>query len=115
MGNWPECHGRFLFFSQAGLILASGDQLQELMPTICHLDIDVTSWLPLLCDGKLHHFSLKVVGFDDLAAEYIRSVGENWWVTGAVFVWLDKHGNQTRGDVSFSKLCPFIQRDLIWK
>jgi Peptide N-acetyl-beta-D-glucosaminyl asparaginase amidase A len=66
-------------------------------------DVDVTPWLPLLCDGKLHNFSLKVVSFDTSASGNIGSVGENWWVTGAVFIWLDEHGNQTRGSVSLSR------------
>jgi Peptide N-acetyl-beta-D-glucosaminyl asparaginase amidase A len=27
-------------------------------------DMDVFLWLPLLCDGKFHKFTIKVVGFD---------------------------------------------------
>jgi len=40
-------------------------------------DVVVTPWFPLLCDGKLHDFSLKVVGFDTSAAGNIGSVREN--------------------------------------
>ena len=65
-------------------------------------DIDITPWLPLLCDGKSHNFGLKVVGFDSSAAANIGAVRENWWVTGAVFIWLDKHGHQTSGSVSLA-------------
>jgi hypothetical protein len=62
-------------------------------------EIDVTPWLPLLCDGKSHEFGLKVIGFDDPADEKIGTVGENRWVTGAVFVRLDDHDNHTTAGV----------------
>ncbi|KAH9219736.1 peptide N-acetyl-beta-D-glucosaminyl asparaginase amidase A-domain-containing protein [Leptodontidium sp. 2 PMI_412] len=64
------------------------------MPTF---DIDVTPWLPLLCDGKPHEFGLKVVAFDSTVEGNVGPIGENWWVTGTVFVWLDAHGKQTTG------------------
>lgn len=61
-------------------------------------EIDVSPWLGVLCDGEEHSFELKAVGFDE--GESLGSVGENWWVTGSVFVWLDEGGNQTTGAVS---------------
>ncbi|KAF8861409.1 hypothetical protein BDZ45DRAFT_268102 [Acephala macrosclerotiorum] len=69
--------------------------------------IDVTPWLPLLSDGKAHDFELKVVGFDNFVDDKLGTVGENWWVTGAVFIWLDENGNQTTGgNISSSILAP---------
>ncbi|TVY81026.1 Peptide-N4-(N-acetyl-beta-glucosaminyl)asparagine amidase A [Lachnellula suecica] len=61
------------------------------------LEIDIGPWLPFLCDGNSHTFELKVVGFDSGAAGKIGTVGQNWYVTGAVFIWLDENSNQTTG------------------
>lgn len=58
-------------------------------------EVDVTPWLSLLCDGGEHAFEIKVVGFDSSASDGIGTVGQNWWVTGALFVWLDETTNQT--------------------
>lgn len=63
-------------------------------------EIDVTPWLPLLCDGQPHTFVLQVVGFDSQTEGNIGVIGENWYVTGAVFIWLDEHSKQTTGTVS---------------
>jgi hypothetical protein len=62
-------------------------------------EIDATPWLPLLCDGNPHTFGIKIVGFDKFVSGNTGSIGENWWVTGNVFVWLDAHSNQTTGGV----------------
>ncbi|KAI1381597.1 hypothetical protein F4677DRAFT_403555 [Hypoxylon crocopeplum] len=51
-------------------------------------EIDITPWLGLLTDGQEHTFQLRVVSFDTFA-EGIGPVGENWWVSGSIFVWLD--------------------------
>ncbi|KAI0871609.1 peptide N-acetyl-beta-D-glucosaminyl asparaginase amidase A-domain-containing protein [Hypoxylon argillaceum] len=58
-------------------------------------EIDVTPWLGLLTDGKPHNFALRVVGYDTSAEDGIGPVGDNWWVSGSVFVWVDKAGKQT--------------------
>lgn len=58
-------------------------------------EVDVTPWLPLLCDGAAHTFALRVVGFDDAAADGLGTVGQNWYVTGTVFVWVEDGVNQT--------------------
>lgn len=52
-------------------------------------EIDVTPWLPLLGDGQEHEFRLQVVGFDNFSDDKIGTVGQNWWVSGSLFVWLD--------------------------
>lgn len=58
-------------------------------------EIDVTPWLSLLCDGGEHTFKIQVVAFDSNSPNGIGTVGQNWWVTGNVFVWLDETVNQT--------------------
>lgn len=62
-------------------------------------EVDVSPWLGVLCDGDEHTFGIKVVGFEGGAEGGVGDVGANWWVTGAVFVWLDEGGNQTTGSV----------------
>ncbi|KAI1189295.1 peptide N-acetyl-beta-D-glucosaminyl asparaginase amidase A-domain-containing protein [Nemania serpens] len=59
-------------------------------------EIDVTPWLGLLTDGKPHNYALRVVGYDTSSEDGIGPVGENWWVSGSVFVWVDEAGKQTR-------------------
>lgn len=63
-------------------------------------EVDITPWLPLLCDGNAHTLGFKVVGYDSSTKSHIGTVGENWYVTGSVFVWLDKEGKHTTGSVS---------------
>ncbi|KAI1406950.1 hypothetical protein F5Y13DRAFT_176085 [Hypoxylon sp. FL1857] len=58
-------------------------------------EIDITPWLGLLTDGQDHTVQLRVVGFDTSAEDGIGSVGENWWVSGSIFVWLDDAVEQT--------------------
>ncbi|KAJ0116663.1 hypothetical protein J7T55_009813 [Diaporthe amygdali] len=58
-------------------------------------EIDTTPFLSLLCDGAEHTFKIQVVGFDSNSPGQIATVGQNWWVTGTVFVWLDDSVNQT--------------------
>ncbi|KAI1162692.1 peptide N-acetyl-beta-D-glucosaminyl asparaginase amidase A-domain-containing protein [Nemania serpens] len=59
-------------------------------------EIDVTPWLGLLTDGKSHNYALRVVGYDISSEDGIGPVGENWWVSGSVFVWTDEAGKQTK-------------------
>ena len=61
-------------------------------------EIDVSPWLGVLCDGRSHVFELKVVGYD--SETVVGTVGSNWWISGAVFLWVDGQGNQTTGTVS---------------
>ncbi|EXJ66144.1 uncharacterized protein A1O5_10759 [Cladophialophora psammophila CBS 110553] len=58
-------------------------------------EIDITPWLPLLCDGESHSFELRVVGIDD---NDIRSglLSESV-LTGKIFIWLDCVGSVTSG------------------
>lgn len=61
-------------------------------------EIDVSPWLGVLCDGNQHEFQLKVVGYD--SETMLGTVGSDWLVSGAVFLWVDEKGNQTTGTVS---------------
>lgn len=63
-------------------------------------EIDITAWLPLLCDGAPHKFEIRVVGLDDDGtghATLSKTVGSNWVVTGKIFIFLDKSGFVTTG------------------
>ncbi|KAK3327294.1 peptide N-acetyl-beta-D-glucosaminyl asparaginase amidase A-domain-containing protein [Cercophora scortea] len=50
--------------------------------------IDITPFLPLLCDGNPHTFSIVVAGLD-YDNDITITVGDSWYVTGKIFVWLD--------------------------
>jgi len=63
-----------------------------------NFEIDISPWLGILCDGNSHTFELKVVGYDSTTT--LGTVNSNWWITGSIFLWLDKLGNQTTGTVS---------------
>ncbi|MCJ1363287.1 hypothetical protein MMC16_002394 [Acarospora aff. strigata] len=63
-------------------------------------EIDITPWLPLLCDGVTHSFEIRVVGLDDDGmshASLSQTVGSYWIVTGKIFLFLDKEGSVTTG------------------
>lgn len=59
------------------------------------VDVDISPWLGLLCDGSEHTFELKVVGYN--SSTTLGTVASNWWVSGEIFLWLDEAGNQTIG------------------
>lgn len=72
-------------------------------------EIDMTPWLSLLCDGEEHTFSIEVVAFDSSTPDNIGTVGQNWWVTGSLFIWLDDTVNQTiAGPVTSSISAPIF-------
>jgi hypothetical protein len=63
-------------------------------------EIDITPWLPLLCDGAQHNFTILVAGLDDdgkSSPKLTQTVNSNWVVTGKVFVWLDDKNSVTTG------------------
>lgn len=55
-------------------------------------EIDISPWLPVLCDGGEHSFEIRVVGIDDSGEETVvsESVGSYWVITGKIFVWVDE-------------------------
>ncbi|KAI1418042.1 peptide N-acetyl-beta-D-glucosaminyl asparaginase amidase A-domain-containing protein [Hypoxylon sp. FL1857] len=62
--------------------------------------IDITPWLPLLCDGNDHTFEIKILGLDDdgVSSAHLSSTTDSeWYVTGKIFVWLDDEGSITTG------------------
>lgn len=75
-------------------------------------EIDITPWLPLLCDGNEHVFSMKVVGLeDDGKTEGVLSekVDASWVVSGNIFVWLDSDGSITTGsEMNIDAKAPII-------
>jgi hypothetical protein len=63
-------------------------------------EIDITPFLPLLCDGAAHSFEIRVSGVNDTGngtGILSETVGDNWPVTGKVFIWLDPEGSVTTG------------------
>lgn len=59
-------------------------------------EIDITPFLPLLCDGKQHTFTIRVAGIQDdgrSSGTLTQTVGDSWYVTGKIFVWLDEDEN----------------------
>ena len=76
-------------------------------------EIDITPWLPLLCDGNAHAFDIKIAGIDDDGkgnGQLSESVGSYWVVTGKVFIWLDPEGSITTGtQATISAPHPSIQ------
>jgi hypothetical protein len=62
-------------------------------------DVDISPFLGILCDGKSHSFELNVAGYD--TSTLLGTVNSNWFLSGAVFVWLDGNGTQTTGTVGF--------------
>ncbi|KAK4645285.1 hypothetical protein QC761_200250 [Podospora bellae-mahoneyi] len=51
-------------------------------------EIDISPWLALLCDGEEHTFEIKIAGVGR-DRKLTEKVGDNWVVTGKVFIWLD--------------------------
>ena len=63
-------------------------------------EIDITPWLPTLCNGTEHTFEIKVAGIlDDGEGHGVISetVGASWFVTGKIFAWLDDASSVTTG------------------
>lgn len=64
-------------------------------------EIDISPWLPMLCDGGEHIFEIRVAGIDDSGEEIVVTdqVGNYWVITGKVFVWVDEDPESvTTGD-----------------
>lgn len=67
---------------------------------LTEFEIDVTPWLPLLCNGASHTFEIRVVGYNDDGrgnASLSNSVGSSWIVTGKIFLFLGPEGSVTSG------------------
>ncbi|KAK5661409.1 hypothetical protein OQA88_11308 [Cercophora sp. LCS_1] len=62
-------------------------------------EIDITPFLPLLCDGKPHTFTIRIAGIDNTKTPPILTerVDESWYVTGKIFIWLDSDSSITTG------------------
>lgn len=63
-------------------------------------EIDITPWLPLLCDGNAHTFEIRVNGLNDNGngtASLSETTGDYWIVSGKMFLWLDVAGHITTG------------------
>jgi hypothetical protein len=59
-------------------------------------EIDITPWLPLLCDGNSHTLSMRLIGLLDngaSSATLSSTVESSWYVVGKIFLWLDEDAN----------------------
>lgn len=76
-------------------------------------EIDVTPWLPLLCDGASHTFEIRVASLNDDGAGHAtlsEIVGSYWVVTGTIFLFLGQDGSVTTGTLpSIDTPSPEIQ------
>ena len=76
-------------------------------------EIDITAFLPLLCDGKEHSFEIRVAGISDDGqgnGVLVDTVGSNWVVTGKLFIWLDSVGHITTGTLpTISSAAPVLR------
>ncbi|KAI0471027.1 peptide N-acetyl-beta-D-glucosaminyl asparaginase amidase A-domain-containing protein [Xylariaceae sp. FL0804] len=75
-------------------------------------EIDISPWLPLLCDGNDHTFTINIVGLNDNGhsqAWLANTTSDEWYITGKVFVWLDDANSTTTGILgNFSTSSPEI-------
>ncbi|KAL8697823.1 MAG: hypothetical protein Q9201_006908 [Fulgogasparrea decipioides] len=63
-------------------------------------EIDITPWLPNLCDGAEHSFEIRVAGIDDDGhdkASLTETVDSSWIVTGKIFLFFGPEGSITSG------------------
>jgi hypothetical protein len=76
-------------------------------------EIDITPFLPLLCDGQEHTFTIRIAGLTDDgkgSATLTQTVNDSWYVTGKIFVWLDDDKNSitTGSQPTIQQSGPFI-------
>ncbi|KAK2040094.1 hypothetical protein LZ31DRAFT_558209 [Colletotrichum somersetense] len=63
-------------------------------------EIDISPWLPLLCDGNSHTIGIRVVGLVDdgkASASLSNTTESSWYLVGKVFLWLDDEDSVTTG------------------
>lgn len=63
-------------------------------------EIDITPFVPLLCDGNPHVFQIQVVGLKEDGVDHAtlsETVGSSWVVSGKIFLFLNKEGHHTTG------------------
>ncbi|EFQ36813.1 hypothetical protein CGRA01v4_11110 [Colletotrichum graminicola] len=63
-------------------------------------EIDISPWLPLLCDGNNHTIGIRVVGLVDdgvTSASLSDTTESSWYLVGKVFLWLDDEDSVTTG------------------
>lgn len=58
-------------------------------------EIDITAWLPILCDGEYHLITMHVLGVDDTGINGAQWHMPNayWVLSGKIFLWLEEDSN----------------------
>lgn len=72
-------------------------------------EIDITPFVPLLCDGNPHVFQIQVVGLKEDGVNHAvlsEKVGSSWLVSGKIFLFLNKDGHRTTGFASNHQTAP---------
>lgn len=72
-------------------------------------EIDISPWLPLLCDGNAHTYTIRIAGIADndaTSGQLTESVGSYWDVTGKIFLFLDSSSASITTGTSPSILTP---------
>ncbi|KAF7185411.1 Peptide-N4-(N-acetyl-beta-glucosaminyl)asparagine amidase A [Pseudocercospora fuligena] len=76
-------------------------------------EIDITPWLPLLCDGRPHSFGLAVSGLNDTSggqAILSETTDQYWLLSGKIFIWLDEADHITSGsNIQINTPVPTLQ------
>lgn len=72
-------------------------------------EIDISPWLGVLCDGEAHLFEIRVTGIsDDGQGNFTetRAVGNSWYVTGNIFLWMDEDENSITNGTEIQIVTP---------
>ena len=76
-------------------------------------EIDITPFVPLLCDGYPHVFQIQVVGLREDGEDHAvlsDQVGKSWVVSGKIFLFLNDDGHHTTGFAATHETSPpYIQ------
>ncbi|KAL1900969.1 hypothetical protein Sste5346_002031 [Sporothrix stenoceras] len=77
-------------------------------------EIDISPWLPVLCDGEPHTFAIQIAGIDDNGqpsgeVTLTKQVAASWYVTGKIFVWLNNEDGDDSSALVTTGTPPSIQ------
>ena len=63
-------------------------------------EIDISPWLPILCDGERHKFDLRIFAIDfDGKKPKVIEPADHWVLSAKIFLWLDGEDSVTTGTI----------------